>query len=412
MGVLVAAWNEIRKNAATARTERTRAMARDFANDLPRNLRSLSDRLRKGYQFQAAYGATPSKGPGKSGKRPIVVAPLEDRIVQRAILDVLQAAEELNTMLNVLQTPTSIGGIKGRGVDDAIKILHDRWEAGDRYVAGSDISGFFQKIPRASVFEFIRRATSDTDFVELFERALTVELKNQNELSIEDRKLFPSSTDGVAQGCPLSALAGNIVLADFDKLMNEEGRGITCIRYIDDFILIGKSKRSVQRALASAKRHLQGLNMDIYDPEIDPKKAFIGEIDAGHTFLGYEIIPGRYPPSLASRANLVKRVDDTIKASKATIGKAKRQTHLGYDDLPFSQAIVAVDRIMHGWRSSYRASKCPDVFDEIEARIDQRIANFEKYFDRQMQGCPSKVRRTALGVKGLARPDRERRSGQ
>ena len=79
------------------------------------------------------------------GKRPIVVAPLPDRIVQRAILDVLQEATDLPHVQEVLATPTSVGGIRGRGVDTAIKLFDDRQLAGDRFVAGSDISGFFTR---------------------------------------------------------------------------------------------------------------------------------------------------------------------------------------------------------------------------------------------------------------------------
>jgi retron-type reverse transcriptase len=86
---LVAAWHAIRRNAETSQTASTKQIAREFGQNLPRNIRRIQDRLRKGYRFEKAFGATPSKGPGKTGKRPIVVAPLADRIVQRAILDVL-----------------------------------------------------------------------------------------------------------------------------------------------------------------------------------------------------------------------------------------------------------------------------------------------------------------------------------
>src|SRR5690606_11866803 len=101
-------WHAIRRNAETSQQESTKQKARRFGENLPMNLRKLQDRLLKGYLFELAYGATPPKGAGKPGKRPIVVAPLEDRIVQRAILDVLQDAQEIRGIQRVLRTPTSI----------------------------------------------------------------------------------------------------------------------------------------------------------------------------------------------------------------------------------------------------------------------------------------------------------------
>ncbi|MGO4833077.1 hypothetical protein AB4144_12405, partial [Rhizobiaceae sp. 2RAB30] len=93
MNVLVAAWHAIRRNAETSQQRKTKRQAEKFGENLPTNLRELQDRLREGYRFTKAYGATPPKGFGKLGKRPIVVACIEDRIVQRAILDVLQNAK-------------------------------------------------------------------------------------------------------------------------------------------------------------------------------------------------------------------------------------------------------------------------------------------------------------------------------
>lgn len=92
--VMIAAWHAIRRNAETSQQDATKQKARKFGENLPANLRKIQDRLFKGYNFEPAYGATPPKAGGKPGKRPIVVAPLEDRIVQRALLDVLQGARE------------------------------------------------------------------------------------------------------------------------------------------------------------------------------------------------------------------------------------------------------------------------------------------------------------------------------
>ena len=76
----------------------------------------------------------------------------------------------------------------------------------------------------------------------LFRQAIHVELSNLAALR-EHADRFPTEDIGVAQGSALSPLLGNIILADFDQRMNDgECR---CLRYIDDFIVLGPSSAAV-----------------------------------------------------------------------------------------------------------------------------------------------------------------------
>jgi hypothetical protein len=308
----------------------------------------------------------------------------------------------LTTVQRVLATPTSIGGIRGRGVDSAISLFDQCHKAGDRFVAGSDIAGFFTKIPRAKVLDLLRLDTTEHDFIDLFDRALTVELSNADALGPEERSLFPTGADGVAQGCPLSALAGNIVLEDFDRQMNDPVRGISCIRYIDDFILIGRSRSNVEKALKSAKAQLSTLGMDIYDPATSPTKAFIGEIGQSHVFLGYEIIPGRYPPSPSARDKLIGRIDALIRAGQISIRRAVQGRPLTSQDRCYAQTLAAVDNTVKGWRGSFRSSTCVPTFERVDREIERRLKDFEAFFRSHTAACNPAMRRRALGISLLA----------
>lgn len=392
--VLVRAWHAIRRNAETSRQEATKNKAKLFGEDLPKNLRTLQARLKAGYHFAPAYGATPPKGNRKAGKRPIVVAPLEDRIVQRAILDVLQEAIEINGVQRVLRTPTSIGGIKGRGVDHAIAIFDERVKAGDRYVAGSDIAGFFTKIPRVKVLAFLEAEGVEADFLELVRDGLTVELSNANKLSNDDLKMFPTGADGVAQGCPLSALAGNIVLEAFDTAMND--RGITCIRYIDDFLVMGKTRHAVDAAMRAAGALLGELDMKIYDPAASPNKAFAGTVDEGHAFLGYELRPGSYPPSLGAREKLHEQITALIVSGQKAIVKAVSGRALTSQDRCYAQTLVRLDHTIRGWRNSFKSSNCPELFEQLDGEIDRRLYDFRSfYLDKIKNRTPAQKRLAA-----------------
>jgi RNA-directed DNA polymerase len=399
--VLVGAWHEIRRNAETSCSPATKDEARKFGRDLPRNLRRIQDRLRAGYVFKPAKGATPSKGGGKAGKRPLVIAPMADRIVQRAILDVLQDAPDLPAVRQVLDTPTSIGGIKGRGVEMALDLIDERHAAGARFVAGSDIAGFFTKIPRGVVAAFVRANTNDEQFAALFERAMTVELANASTLSPEDLRLFPTGEDGVAQGCPLSAFAGNVVLREFDAAMNADGRGVTCVRYIDDFILLAATERQVTKAMQGAAAMLKKLGMTIYDPLQAPTKAFTGTITAGCIFLGYEIIPGRFPPSEKARERLLDRIAAELKAGRAVIRDALKGEPIVSRKSCYIQTLASVDQIVRGWAGSFRRSRCPATMAKLDLEIDRKLADFEGFYRRQMDGLDATGRRRVTGVRLL-----------
>lgn len=342
----------------------------------------------------------PEKQKGK-GKRPLVIAPLEDRIVQRAILDVLQDADDLPQIKSVLATPTSIGGIRGRGVEHAMELIEQAYEVGNAYyVAGSDISGFFTKISQSEVVNFIRAQTSDDEFVDLFARALRVELANANELDPEDLQMFPTDGVGVAQGCPLSALSGNVVLREFDRELN--GRGITCVRYIDDFVLLGKKKQSVKAALKAASTHLAKMGMSIYDPTERPDKAFFGHIREGFEFLGYQIIPGVFPAAEKNRKQLIQSVHEELDLGRRQILKGLHRDIGGKPLQLYAQTLVAVDVLLRAWSGSFRASRCLKTAVALDETINQLIGNFISFYRDNVKERPITDRRRALGIHVLA----------
>ncbi len=116
------AWHAIRRNGETSRSPKTRQETKNSAQTCRANLIHSEAVARKALPVRETAWGHSREGKGK-GKRPLVIAPIEDRIVQRAILDVLQEATELTEVQAVLATPTSIGGIRGRGVEHAIKII-------------------------------------------------------------------------------------------------------------------------------------------------------------------------------------------------------------------------------------------------------------------------------------------------
>jgi RNA-directed DNA polymerase len=174
-------------------------------------------------------GVTPPKKNRRPGVRPLVIGSIENRVVRRAILDVLQGYgvkwdhhtryfAGVPAIQQIMATPTSVGGIKDKGVPQGLALIDAAVADGQVHFIRSDIKKFFTRIPVGEVKAFLANAVDDPDFLDLFGAALETNLSNRDEL--EERKLFqlfPDPEIGVAQGSALSALAGNIVLRPFDS---------------------------------------------------------------------------------------------------------------------------------------------------------------------------------------------------
>lgn len=158
--VLHGAWRRVKENGLASLSAETRDAIKALDADAHRGLRRIEDQLRKDRFVFAPQTGVAKQRPGKK-PRPIVVAAVENRIVQRAILDVLQ---EQPTICEVLNTPTSFGGIRNQGVGDAIAHVCKAIGGGSAYFVRSDIQGFFERIPRGHVTELLRASFDDRVF--------------------------------------------------------------------------------------------------------------------------------------------------------------------------------------------------------------------------------------------------------
>jgi RNA-directed DNA polymerase len=365
-GTLRSAWLRVRESARRS-TPATRAEAARFEEHADRHLARIAAQLREGrFLFAQARGIACER-PGK-GPRPIVVSPIESRIVQRAILDVLRALPGLSAA--DLEAPTSFGGVPGRGTAGAVNAAIEAVKSGHGAYLRSDIAGFFRNIPRKRALEVLLRHVDDEGFARLLDEATRTELENLAELG-EAASIFPEDDTGVPQGCALSTLLGNALLRDFDAQMN--GRGIVCLRYVDDFLLLGREAAHVRKAFTSAQRLLGELGLTAYDPAIDPGKAAAGRAAAGFEFLGCEITGGRAAPSRAKREEIFGRVDALLRRSERFFEKPdpREAARLG-----LAPTLHALGRLIEGFRASYRFCQADDVLAALERAIDGRV---EKY---------------------------------
>lgn len=368
------AWRKVYENGLQSKSEDTQHQVKEFRKNEVRSIERISRQLRENrFTFKPAKGI-PLKREGKK-PRPIVVSPVENRIVQRSILDVLQRE---STIQEYIQLETSFGGIESRGVKTALEAAHKTILRGAKFYLRSDIEGFFTKIPREKVLAIIARRIGDKKFNNLLDEATKTELENLASLGSQ-KDLFPTYEIGVAQGCCLSPLVGNVLLHDFDIRMNS--RGISCLRYIDDFLLLGSKRENVLKAFNSAQKLLEKHGLSVYDPLKNPDKAECGEIEKGLKFLGCEVLPERIRPAKSSYDRLLKKVDELIRKSIQLMPDPRR---LYFNGRSVATTLQDVSNVIQGWGNQYSFCNDLSLMNSLDIEIDKKLKwYFQQYFRRR-----------------------------
>jgi len=410
---LEASWRVIYRNGKYSNSDEVRFAIERFAEDPSANLRSLQARLSRGtFDFGKARGAPIQKrdGSGKpTGKiRPIVIASLEARIVQRAILNVLVEIPQLSAYVN---TPHSFGGLRkvqtayGRHADSisavpaAIKASLDEIGEGACWVATADITGFFTKISKSIVTDIIRNAIKDDDISHLLDAAIKVELENLSALrDVADQ--FPIENIGVAQGNSLSPLLGNILLSNFDVLMNDGD--CRCIRYIDDFIILAPSKKAADARLRKAKRLLEEFDM-VLSPEKSSKQA--QEVGKGFEFLGIEISPGFVRPAKKARAKFLSSIDAQLRISSSAIEGLRQENKID-SKVALIATLKLIDGMIDGWGKHYWFCNDHQLFTAIDEKIRSAIGAYIGIFSETRARLTQSTAHLPLGL--IALGDMER----
>jgi hypothetical protein len=299
--------------------------------------------------------------------------------VQRAILDVLQSVKTLQPFF---LNPHSFGGIKRQpdeslaAVPAAVKAVLDAIGRGARYVICADISAFFTRISKSAASDIVAKAVGDEGFMSLFRQAIHVELSNLVQLR-EHAERFPTEDIGIAQGSALSPLLGNIILADFDRQMNQGDCG--CIRYIDDFIILGPSEAAVMARFRMAKRLLGALGMSI---ALDKTSQSAIPIATSFEFLGIEFSNGLIRPASKARAKFL----DSLRAIFDQSRKALR----GYRNcqpLLKAQALLGTlkkaDGVIQGWGKHYRFCNELRCFENLDKDVVELVREYLGFYSNE-----------------------------
>nr|HPQ96960.1 CRISPR-associated endonuclease Cas1 [Thiolinea sp.] len=216
------------------------------------------------YAFPALRGYLIPKADG--GVRPLAIPPLFDRILQRALQQVLTES------LEPLMAEHSHGYRSGRSRITASQAVQSAWRAGFRWVYEGDVRDFFDSVDRERLEERLRAIFHNDPAVDALLGWMQAPVGFRGE-SIE-RPL------GLPQGSPLSPVLANLMLDDFDSDM--AAAGFRMIRYADDFVVLCKSPEDAAAARERARASLQEHGLDLH-----PDKSHVTAMEDGFRYLGY-----------------------------------------------------------------------------------------------------------------------------
>ena len=399
MRTLWTSWISLRSRALNSRNPQTAEDARRIDQNPTGVLRGLQESLRCGeFRFRLQRGVLQQRKGKKP--RPIVVSPVTNRIVQRAILEILQdqspsVIRRLGDIPDALRTRTSVGGIPGKGASDAVQLISAAISAGATHYIRSDIVNFFTKVPTAQLIQSIREQTGDDDFAHLIESGLKVELENASDPMVSEWiDLFPNGEIGVPQGSSLSAFCANYVLRRFDVGLN--GPNLTTIRYIDDFVILGDSESAVRDAWIYALGFLDELGLEAHMPEFGSTKASQGKLSDGFDFLSYRFRQGQIGLSRDAKKRLLQDIDTEIRAAKRSIQTS--WTEPRRTEPRFAQTLEHLDRKVRGWGDSFRDVNQRVEFAQLDDKIMARIKAFIGWYSSRVGQHNGKEKMRGLGV--------------
>ena len=202
---------------------------RHYGENLETNLRDLSERLRRG-----AFRANPVRRayiPKADGRqRPLGVPTLEDKLVQSAVVEVLNAIYEVDF------ADFSYGFRPGRKQHDALDALAvGIWRKKVSWVLDADIRSFFDTLDHGWLLKFIEHRIADQRVLRLIQKWLKAGV-------LEEGKRI-SSEVGTVQGGSISPLLANIYLHYVFDLWTDQwsrrhaGGAVVPVRYADDFVV-------------------------------------------------------------------------------------------------------------------------------------------------------------------------------
>jgi RNA-directed DNA polymerase len=207
--------------------------------------------------------------PGTDEQRPLGIPTVRDRVVQAALVLVLEPIFE----------PTfsehSHGFRPGRNAHGALRAVLDHLKDGKVWVVDADLKAYYDSIPHERLLAAVHRKITDRRVLELIGAFLKAGVLEGAELTEPEA--------GTPQGGVASPLLANIYLNDLDHRMAQSGMAME--RYADDIVILCRTQEEAERALAMVRDWTAQAGLSLHPTKT--RVVDLGQPGAYVDFLGY-----------------------------------------------------------------------------------------------------------------------------
>jgi group II intron reverse transcriptase/maturase len=309
-----------------------------FEAHLDENLLALMRDMKSGtYQPIPLRRVYIPKGPGKV--RPLGIPAVRCRGAQ----------EVIRALIEPIFEPTfhdsSHGVRRGRSCPTAMAHLVEGHQQGYRVVVDAALKGFFDSIPHRLILDLGAGEIADGNILNLITKFLQAGV-------MEDGVLRPTR-QGTPQGGVISPLLANIVLNHLEWRL--EALGYKSLRYADDFVVLCKTKRQAEKALAAVIACVE----DELGLALNPDKTHLTTFGQGFDCLGYHVT-----------ARTIRMGGKAEERVKMKIKELTRRSH-NLD----AEVVMKVNRVIRGTVRYFAAAFTTGLgqFNELDRWIRMRI---------------------------------------
>lgn len=327
----------------------------DFSRHTIAEIDRLHDELRGDLYRPLAVRRTWIPKPGSNEQRPLGIPTVRDRVVQTALLHVIEP------IFDHTFHEHSYGFRRGRGCHHALTRVEELLEAGYVYVVDADLKSYFDTIPKDRLLEMVASKISDRRILQLIEMYLEQEI-------VEELRSWTPET-GVPQGAVLSPLLSNIYLNPLDHKMSQAG--FEMVRYADDFVVLCRTAEEAEAALQVIQAWVSEAGLTLH-PE---KTHIVDSRTESFEFLGY-----------AFRGKLrFPRAKSNAKQREAIRRLTPRKSGQSLEDV-----IQRLNSNLRGWHAYFRHCHW-SIFVEYDRMVRRRL---RRLLEKRHRNNPKRLSKT------------------